>query len=56
MNAINNRGYVLQQKGDLDGALADYERAIALNPDDAYFSLDATLKPRFEPLAKEINK
>jgi tetratricopeptide (TPR) repeat protein len=30
-----NRGVARQKKGDLDGALADYNRAIELNPQDA---------------------
>ena len=30
-----NRGIARQEKGDLDGALADYSRAIELNPHDA---------------------
>jgi tetratricopeptide (TPR) repeat protein len=30
-----NRGVARQKKGDLDGALADYNRAIELNPHDA---------------------
>ena len=30
-----NRGVARQKKGDLDGALADYDRAIEINPHDA---------------------
>jgi tetratricopeptide (TPR) repeat protein len=33
--AHNNRGTVRQRRGDLDGALADYDRAIAVSPDYA---------------------
>ena len=37
---IMNRGNVKQSKDDLDGALADYTKAIALKPDfaEAYFN------------------
>ena len=31
--AINHRGLQKRAKGDLDGALADYSRAIELKPD-----------------------
>jgi Tfp pilus assembly protein PilF len=30
--AYNNRGVLLQQKGDLEGALADFNRAIKADP------------------------
>ena len=33
--AYNNRGNAKRGKGDLDGALADYTRALELNPQDA---------------------
>jgi len=31
----NNRGLVRREQGDVVGALADYDQAIALKPDDA---------------------
>ena len=31
-----NRGVELKRKGDLDGAIADYDHAIRLNPDDHF--------------------
>ena len=33
--AYNNRGLARKERGDLDGALADFEKAVALNPNDA---------------------
>lgn len=33
--AYNNRGMAKREKGDLDGAIADYNRAIGLNPQNA---------------------
>jgi tetratricopeptide (TPR) repeat protein len=36
-----NRGVARQKKGDLDGALADYNRAIELNPQDATLTTTA---------------
>jgi tetratricopeptide (TPR) repeat protein len=31
-DAYNNRGFAKQTKGDLEGAIADYSRALELNP------------------------
>ena len=33
---FNNRGFAYHEKGEYDRAIADYDRAIQLNPDDAY--------------------
>jgi hypothetical protein len=30
--AYNNRGIVKRNKGDIDGAIADFDRAITINP------------------------
>jgi Flp pilus assembly protein TadD len=35
MRAYNNRGLTKSRKGNLDGALADYNRAIELSPTTA---------------------
>ncbi len=34
--AYYNRGTAYQKRGDLDGAIADYDKAIALDPNDAF--------------------
>jgi tetratricopeptide (TPR) repeat protein len=41
----NNLGAVLLQKGDLDGAIADYEKALAVNPDlaDPHYNIGIAL-------------
>jgi tetratricopeptide (TPR) repeat protein len=34
-SAYNNRGFVFENRGDLDSALADYTKAIEINPKNA---------------------
>src|SRR5260370_15968465 len=47
-DAYSNRGYVRYEKGDIDGAIADYDQALRINPGLARTYLDRGVARRIK--------